>query len=144
MDIDSNYLLFGESTSHLTSKWRGSLFNVENSIKREMRRNIFFFRKTIQEMGRLAREYFTTHNLVTNLLVWFYWMFYNHFSARSLLAKLDRRGWWLGWLERKAGKWNVLAGGRPQLGLRFWFPPDPRCCSTFLNLNRWTAFCMPR
>ena len=43
------------------------------------------------------------------------------------------------------GGWNVLVGGRLQLGLRFWFPPDPRrrCCSTFLNLNWWTAFCMP-
>ena len=46
MDIDSNcpYLLFGETTSHLTSKWRGTFqyyffFNVENSIKREMRKN---------------------------------------------------------------------------------------------------------
>ena len=43
MDIDSNcpYLLFGETTSHLTSKWRGTFqyfFNVENSIKREMRK----------------------------------------------------------------------------------------------------------
>ena len=43
MDIDSNCpsLLFGETTSHLTSKWRGTfqyLFNVENSIKREMRK----------------------------------------------------------------------------------------------------------
>ena len=37
------------------------------------------------------------------------------------------------------GVLNVLAGGRLQLGLRFWFPPDPRrrCCSTFLNLNWW-------
>ena len=38
-------------------------------------------------------------------LIWFYWMFYDHFSARSLLAKLGRWGWWWawwGWLERKA------------------------------------------
>ena len=37
-------------------------------------------------------------------LFWFYWMFYDHFSARSLLAKLGRWGWWWGWgwLERKA------------------------------------------
>ena len=47
MDIDSNcpYLLFGETTSHLTSKWRGTFqyyfFNVENSIKREMIKNCF-------------------------------------------------------------------------------------------------------
>ena len=48
MDIDSNcpHLLFGETTSHLTSKWRGTFqyyyfFNVENSIKREMRKNCF-------------------------------------------------------------------------------------------------------
>ena len=37
--------------------------------------------------------------------IWFYWMFYDHFSARSLLAKLGRWGWWWawwGWLERKA------------------------------------------
>ena len=33
-----------------------------------------------------------------------YWMFYDHFSACSLLAKLGRWGWWWGWgwLERKA------------------------------------------
>ena len=127
-------------------------------------------------------------------------MFYDHFSARSLLAKLGRWGWWWGWgwLERKArrhqihqkdyieirpeapgvwtkdlinfipiychhwdcrlgpvqvrqaweylrggGGWNVLVGGRLQLGLRFWFPPDPRrrCCSTFLNLNWWKGYC---
>ena len=50
MDIDSNWpsLLFGETTSHLhlTSKWRGTfqyLFNVENSIKRE----IFFLHQII-------------------------------------------------------------------------------------------------
>ena len=47
MDIDSNCpnLLFGETTSHLTSKWRGTLkkniFNIKNSIKREMRKNCF-------------------------------------------------------------------------------------------------------
>ena len=30
----------------------------------------------------------------------------------------------------------------PQLGLRFWFPPDPRrCCSLFLNLNWWKGYC---
>ena len=50
LDIDSHcpYLLFGETTSHLTSKLRGTfqyfqfLFNVEDSIKREMKweRNI--------------------------------------------------------------------------------------------------------
>ena len=40
----------------------------------------------------------------TLLLDWFYCMFYDHFSARSLLAKLGRWGrWWgWGWLERKA------------------------------------------
>ena len=35
---------------------------------------------------------------------WFYWMFHDHFSARSPLAKLGRWGWswgW-GWLERKS------------------------------------------
>ena len=56
MDIDSNcpYLLpvFGETTSHLTSKLNvmdgrterrevSILFNVENSIKREIRKNCF-------------------------------------------------------------------------------------------------------
>ena len=46
IDIDSNCpsLLFGETTSHLTSKWRGTFqyfFNVENSIKREIRKNCF-------------------------------------------------------------------------------------------------------
>ena len=46
MDIDSNCpsLLFGETTAHLTSKWRGTFqyfFYVENSIKREIRKNCF-------------------------------------------------------------------------------------------------------
>ena len=60
MDIDSNcpYLLpvFGETTSHLTSKLnvmdgrterRGVsiFFNVENSIKREIRKNCFSKKK---------------------------------------------------------------------------------------------------
>ena len=49
MDIDSNCpsLLFGETTSHLTSKWAlfNIFFNVENSIKREMRRNCFSKKK---------------------------------------------------------------------------------------------------
>ena len=51
MDIDSNcpHLLFGETTSHLTSKWRGTfniiIFNVENSIKLEMRKNCFSKKK---------------------------------------------------------------------------------------------------
>ena len=56
MDIDSNcpYLLpvFGETTSHLTSKLNvmdgrvGSIFfNVENSIKREIRKNCFSKKK---------------------------------------------------------------------------------------------------
>ena len=49
-------------------------------------------------------------------LIWFYLMFYDHFSVRSLLAKLGR--WW-GWLDPR------------------------RCCSTFLDLNWWIAFCMP-
>ena len=40
--IDSHcpYLLFGETSSHLTSKWRGTFqkkINVENSIKSEMK-----------------------------------------------------------------------------------------------------------
>ena len=31
------------------------------------------------------------HNIsFYNIVVWFYWMFYDHFSARSLLAKLGR------------------------------------------------------
>ena len=54
MDIDSNcpHLLFGETTSHLTSKWRVTFqyyyyyfFNVENSMKREMRKNCFYKKK---------------------------------------------------------------------------------------------------
>ena len=54
--IDSHcpYLLFGETTSHLTIKWRGTFsivffFNVENSIKRKMRNNYsskFYFFST--------------------------------------------------------------------------------------------------
>ena len=56
LDIDSlcPYLLFGETTSHLTSKWMGTfqyfpfLFNVENSIKREMKwERIVFLKKHI-------------------------------------------------------------------------------------------------
>ena len=49
--IDSHcpYLLFGETTSHLTSKVRGTFqyifFTVENSIKREMRKNCFSKKK---------------------------------------------------------------------------------------------------
>ena len=43
------HLLFGETTSHLTSKWRGTFqyyfFNVENSIKSEMRKNCFSKKK---------------------------------------------------------------------------------------------------
>ena len=59
MDIDSNcpYLLpvFGETTSHLTSKLNvmdgrteggvSIFFNVENSIKREIRKNCFSKKK---------------------------------------------------------------------------------------------------
>ena len=47
IDIDSNcpYLLFGETTSHLTSKWNIIFFNVENSIKREMKKNCFCKRR---------------------------------------------------------------------------------------------------
>ena len=115
---------------------------------------------------------------------WFDWMFYDHLSAHSLLAKLAKDFIptlpWLGlqtWestdvscmkapsrevkypaglaynqdkcrcvkpegtYERRV--WNVLAGGRLQLGLKLWFPPDPRRrCSKSLNLNWWTAFCM--
>ena len=51
MDIDSNcpHLLFGETTSHLTVS-EGALFNiiffnVQNSIKREMRKNCFSTKK---------------------------------------------------------------------------------------------------
>ena len=36
-----------------------------------------------------------------SILIWFYWMFYDHFSALSLFAKLGRWGWWWGWLEQK-------------------------------------------
>ena len=55
MDIDSNcphlLLVFGETTSHLTSKLNvidggGSIIcNVENSIKREIRKNCFSKKK---------------------------------------------------------------------------------------------------
>ena len=62
-----------------------------------------------------------TRPSVCLVLIWFYWMFYDHFSARSLLAKLGRWGWWWGWgwLERKARRHqihhpNVL----PSLGLQ--------------------------
>ena len=44
-------------------------------------------------------------------------------------------------LRVPTGVWNVLAGGRLQLGLKLWFPPDPRRrCSKFLNLNWWTWY----
>ena len=50
MDIDSNCpsLLFGETTSHLTSKWRGTFqyfFNVESSIKRKIIKKYFSTKK---------------------------------------------------------------------------------------------------
>ena len=47
MDSNCPYLLFGETTWHLTSKWRGNFqyFYVENSIKREMRKNCFSKKK---------------------------------------------------------------------------------------------------
>ena len=48
MDIDCNCssLLFGETTSHLTSKALFNIFfNVENSIKREIRNNCFSTKK---------------------------------------------------------------------------------------------------
>ena len=42
------------------------------------------------------------HRFLNIGFILFYWMFYDHFSACSLLAKLGRWGWWWGWLERKA------------------------------------------
>ena len=43
-----------------------------------------------------------------------------------------------------AGVWNVLPRWRLQPGFTLWFPPDPRRrCSKLLNLNGWTAFCIP-
>ena len=42
------------------------------------------------------------------------------------------------------GVWNVLARWRLQPGLKLWFPTDTRRrFSKFLNLNGWTAFCIP-
>ena len=66
MDIDSNcpYLLpvFGETTSHLTSKLNvmdgrtdggvSIFFNVENSIKREIRKNCFSKKNSKHETRR--------------------------------------------------------------------------------------------
>ena len=69
MDIDSNcpHLLFGETTSHLTSKWRGTFqyyiffwFNVEDSIKREMRRNCFSKIKKFKQHSINIKNY-TAH-----------------------------------------------------------------------------------
>ena len=69
MDIDSNcpYLLpvFGETTSHLTSKLNvmdgqtgvSIFFNVENGIKREIRKNCFS-KKKIQHPPTPHRNYF--------------------------------------------------------------------------------------
>ena len=47
MDIDANCpsLLLGETTSHLTSNFSIYFFNVENSIKSEMRKNCFSKKK---------------------------------------------------------------------------------------------------
>ena len=51
--------------------------------------------------GRLLLPRSSTITLLLDLQPdFFYWMSYDHFSARSLLAKLGRWGWW--WLERKA------------------------------------------
>ena len=64
MDIDSNCpsLLFGETTSHLPSKWRGTFqyffLNVENSIKREMRKNCFSTKKIHTPIPPPLRNYF--------------------------------------------------------------------------------------
>ena len=73
MDIDSNcpYLLpvFGETTSHLTSKLNvmdgrterqgvSIFFNVENSIKREIRKNCFSKKKSSKRPSPL--EFFFT------------------------------------------------------------------------------------
>ena len=44
-----------------------------------------------------------------------------------------------GWVP--TGVWNDLAGGCLQMGLKLWFPPDPRRCSKFLNLNWWKGHC---
>ena len=58
-----------------------------------------------QRVDRTTPETAQPSGLASTLHVfWFYWMFYDHFSARSLLAKLGRWGWWWGWgwLERKA------------------------------------------
>ena len=65
MDIDSNCpsLLFGETTAHLTSKWRGTFqyfFYVENSIKREIRKNCFPKKKKIHTHPP-PPDFFFTH-----------------------------------------------------------------------------------
>ena len=52
--------------------------------------------------------YLSPRTLFYEVTIWFYWMFYDHFSARSLLAKLGRWGWWWwGWLERKARRHSI-------------------------------------
>ena len=73
MDIESNcpYLLpvFGETTSHLTSKLNvmdgetgvSIFFNVENSIKREIRKNCFSKKKN-QNAPPPSRNFFFTPN----------------------------------------------------------------------------------
>ena len=90
MDIDSNcpYPLFGETTSHLTSKLNvmdgrtdrqggggGGVsifcFNVENSIKREMRNNcfskkIFFLHQLFLVMLEIAWNAKKTWNIEKN------------------------------------------------------------------------------
>ena len=79
MDIDSNCLLpvFGETTSHLTSKLnvmdrRGGggfyFFNVENSLKREIKRNCFS-KKKIQTPPPL-RNFFFLHQFFNFFLCW--------------------------------------------------------------------------
>ena len=84
MDIDANcpYLLpvFGETTSHLTSKLnvmdgrterRGVsiFFNVENSIKREIRKNCFSKKKKLKRPPP-PPEFFFLHQFFIFFLCW--------------------------------------------------------------------------
>ena len=70
--------------------------------------------------------------------IWFDWMFYDHFSARSLLAKLGRWGWWWawwGWLERKARRlWqDTIYSVDTQVSSAILAPLSNSHCSSFLT-----------
>ena len=92
--------------------------------------------KTLDTSKRLHRnKNRSTGSVEQRTYINFIPIYCHHWDCR-LGPEQVRQAW-----EYLRGGWNVLVGGRLQLGLRFWFPPDPRrrCCSTFLNLNWWDS-----